>query len=236
MTQTNPSVTLPNASMGPVAAPAGPRERRIRFGQLALAIALVVVGALGAAGLVVVVAGEGRYLALARDVAYGAQIQESDLITVQITSPPGLSPVPASEIHRVVGNYAAMPLAKGTLLTSSQVTATRHPGPGEARIGITLRNDRLPGQHLRPGLLLLLVDTSGGDNFSSGDQPVTRTRTWEVILASAGNEEDRFMLGGAGSREVTLDVIVPARDAPLIATLAADGDIAVAVLPGQPGA
>lgn len=235
MSQMNPSVTAPGIPTGPVAAPAGPRERRVRFGQLALAIALVVVGALGTTALVVMVAGEDKYLALARDVAYGAQIQESDLITVQISSPPGLEPVPASEIHRVVGNYAAMPLARGTLLTSSQVTATRHPGQGEARIGITLRNDRLPSGRLQAGQVLLLVDTSDSRSGAS-DESVVRNRTWEAVLVGSDDGDQRFSLGTGSSRESTLDVIVPARHAPVIAALAANGDLAVAVLPGQPGA
>lgn len=231
--QASPSLsTQPTFPVTPVPAPVGPRERRVRLGHLGLAIALVVVGALGAAALVTMVAAEGEYLAIARDVEYGAQITNEDLVTVRIGRPPGLDPVPASEINRVVGNYAAMPLAAGTLLTASQVTAERHPGPGEVRLGINLRGERLPAQPIRPGNLLLLVDTST-QNTPTGERP-TAPRTWNALLVAVGGGGQGGLLSG-GSRTVTIDVIVAAQDAPVIAGLAANNNLSVAVLPGQPG-
>lgn len=229
MTQPQASLTPATVPAVPVPAPVGPRERRVRVGHLALAIALVVVGALGAATLVTMVAAEGEYLALARDVEYGAQINTEDLVIVRIGNPPGLDPVPASQINRVVGNYAAMPLAAGTLLTGSQVTAERHPGPGEVRLGINLRGERLPAQPIRPGNLLLLVDTGAQ---SGGERPTT-PRTWNALLVGVGGSGSGGLLSG-GTRNVTIDVIVAARDAPVIAGLAAGNNLSVAVLPGQP--
>jgi hypothetical protein len=209
--QASPSLsTQPTFPVTPVPAPVGPRERRVRLGHLGLAIALVVVGALGD----------------------GAQITNEDLVTVRIGRPPGLDPVPASEINRVVGNYAAMPLAAGTLLTASQVTAERHPGPGEVRLGINLRGERLPAQPIRPGNLLLLVDTST-QNTPTGERP-TAPRTWNALLVAVGGGGQGGLLSG-GSRTVTIDVIVAAQDAPVIAGLAANNNLSVAVLPGQPG-
>jgi hypothetical protein len=221
-------------TLGPVAAPGGPRERRVRFGHLALAIALVVVGALGAATLVTVVSAKDEYLALARDVGYGAQLVREDLVVVRITSPPGLRPWPASEIGRAVGNYATMPLVGGTLLTSAHVTNQRFPAAGEVRLGITLPGDRLPAQPVRPGNLVLLVDT--GLDGPGGPAPAPAPRTWQgTVLQVADDGSGGSILGGGRSRETTIDVIVTARDAPTIATLAANNQLSVAVLPGQPG-
>jgi hypothetical protein len=233
MTQSHIPLSPTAAPIAPVAAPVGPRERRVRFGHLALAIALVAVGALGTTTLVALVAADGAYLALARDVDYGAQITSDDLITVRISNPPGLEPVPASQANRVVGNYAAMPLAAGTLLTSAHVSGERHPGPGEVRLGITLRGERMPAQPIRAGQLLLLVET-GGQGNSGPDGPPARPRTWDAVLVAVGGDGSGGLLGG-GSRTVTLDVVVTARDAPVIAGLAADNELSVAVLPGQPG-
>jgi hypothetical protein len=221
-------------TLGPVAAPGGPRERRVRFGHLALAIALVVVGALGAATLVTVVSAKDEYLALARDVGYGAQLVREDLVVVRITSPPGLRPWPAGEIGRAVGNYATMPLVGGTLLTSAHVTNQRFPAAGEVRLGITLPGDRLPAQPVRPGNLVLLVDT--GLDGPGGPAPAAAPRTWQgTVLQVADDGSGGSILGGGRSRETTIDVIVTARDAPTIATLAANNQLSVAVLPGQPG-
>lgn len=222
---------------GPSAAPYGPRERKIRFGHLALAIALVVVGALGTSTLVAVVAADGEYLALAQDVDYGARITESDLMTVRMGNPAGIRPVPAGQRSEVVGTYATMPLASGTLLTESHWTDIPHPGQGEVRLGVTLRSDRLPAQPVRPGQVLMLVETasSGGEG---ADQLTRNARTWEsIVVGVSGGASGSGLLGGgdtSGGRGATLDVIVNARDAPDIAALAANNDLAVAVLPGQP--
>jgi hypothetical protein len=215
---------------GPVAAPHKPRERRVRFGHLALAIAMVVVGALGTTALVVLVSAEGEYLALARDVEYGAQFTEEDLIVVRITNQPGLEPVAAGDRDRVVGNYAAMPLAAGTLLTGDQVTNQPVP-PGQVRVGITLRGDRLPAQPLRDGALVLLVATTTA--AVPPGQPAPPPRTWQATVVGEPRGADGGILRGGGSATTTIDVVVAERDAPAVATHAANNELVVVVLPGQ---
>ena len=135
------AVAYPTA---PVAAPAGPRERRLRFGHLALAVALMAVGALGTVALVTAVSTTGEYLALQRDMAANAELTADDLTVVRINTAPGLRPVAAKDLDRVVGLYAAIPLVEGTLLTAAQLTAQPLPGPGQQVLGITLGSDRLP--------------------------------------------------------------------------------------------
>lgn len=232
MSQTTPPMT-PAALAGPVAAPHGPRERRVRFGHLALAIALVVVGALGTTALVTMVSATDRYLALARDVEFGAEITEADLTVVSLSSPPGLQPWPASERGRAVGNYATMPLAAGTLLTAAHVTNQPLPAPGEVRLGITMAGERLPAQPVRAGNLVLLVDTG---QSNSGGSPNPTPRTWQgTVLGVSDDGSGGGILGGGRGGDVTIDVVLTAADAPVIAALAANDQLSVAVLPGQPG-
>lgn len=233
MRKTN--LPLPANAVPVAAAPPGPRERRVRFGHLALAIALVVVGALGTAALVATASADGEYLAVARDVGYGAQLTQADLVTVRISNPPGVDPVPANRINRVVGNYATMPLAAGTLLTAAHVTDADHrePGAGEMRIGITLPGDRLPGRPVQPGHRIQLVETGPVE-----EPQAPPPRTWEAIVVDvSGSGSGSGILGGGGrTQETTLDVIVPVGDGPAIAALAAADELVVAVLAGQSGA
>lgn len=234
MSQTTPPMIPATVTAGPVAAPHGPRERRVRFGHLALAIALVVVGALGTTALVTMVSATDKYLALARDVPYGAQIARDDLTVVSISSPPGLDPVQASRIGQVVGNYAAMPLAKGTLLTGAHVTGQQQPAAGEVRLGITVPGERLPAQQIRSGNLVLLVDTAQGSSGGGTSNPAPQT--WQgTVLGVSDDGPGGSILGGGRAGDVTIDVVVTAADAPMIAALAANDQLSVAVLPGQPG-
>ena len=218
-------------SAGPVAAPAGPRERRMRFGHLALAVALIVVGALGTTALVAAASADGEYLALRRDVDFGAQLTEADLVAVRLTDSPGIDPIAASDIDRVVGTYATMRLARGSLLTPAQITAAPVPGVGEHVVGITLRGDRLPARHPRPGDPVLLVATP--ERAAGGAEPTGPPRTWTAtVTAVAGGDGSGFLGGNGGSGTVTVDVAVPAADGPAVATLAA-ADRIVVVLAGS---
>jgi hypothetical protein len=204
----------------PVAAPRWPRERRLRFGHLAAATALIVVGALGTAALVTAASAEDVYLAVSQDVDHGTVLTDEHLVDVRLGNPPELRPVPASERHRVVGAHATMPLAAGTLLTAAHVTADPIPGPGQHVVGITLRGERLPAQQPRPGDSVLLVATAerGGGDASLPTWSATVTR----VAGHGGG-----LLEGSSGRSITLDVAVPAHHGPEIARLAAANRLVV---------
>lgn len=223
--QTNTPLTPAMAPPGPVAAPRRPRERRVRFGHLALAIALIVVGALGTATLLVAVTAEGTYLAAARDIPYGSRLTDADLVTVRLNRAPELSPVPAAQRNQVVGNYAAMPIAAGTLLTGAQITGQQFPGPGEVRIGITLPPERLPGYDLQSGDQVRLVDTTDEETAATGDQPPAAPLSWEATVVDVTPPDSGSFFGSAGGGEMTIDLIVAATDADLIARLAANDNL-----------
>jgi hypothetical protein len=196
----------------------------MRFGHLAAAVALIVVGALGTAALVTAATADDLYLAIRRDVPYGAMLTGDDLVETRIGNPPELRPVPATERHRVVGAYATMPLASGTLLTAAHVTAVPVPAPGQHVVGITLRGERLPAQHPRPGDRVLLVATT---DRASGDSALP---TWPATVTRIAGHGGG-LLDGSSARTVTLDVAVPAAHGPEVARLAA-ADRLVVVLDG----
>ena len=96
----------------PRAAPpavAPPRTRR-RTGVLAAGVALVALGALGAAYLAQTVGGTVAVLAVVRDVAPGQVVQAADLTIADINTDPALSPVPADRLQSVIGQRAAAAL------------------------------------------------------------------------------------------------------------------------------
>jgi len=222
-----PTVAAPPA---PIPAPTGPRERRLRFGHLALAVALVVVGALGTVALVTAASATGEYLALRRDVDFGARLTADDLTVVRINAAPGLKPVAASDLERVVGLYAAVPLSEGTLLTAAQLTNQPLPGPGQQVLGITLSGDRLPATRPEPGDRVLLVATPAQGAAAGEDQ--APPRTWAATVVKVVGSGSGGFLGRGGLETVTLDVSVPAADGPTVATLAAT-DRLVVVLSGE---
>lgn len=204
----------------------------MRFGHLALAVALVVVGALGTAALVTAASASGEYLALRRDVAFAAQLTADDLTVVRINAAPGLRPVPARDLDRVVGLYAAVPLSEGTLLTAAQLTDRPVPGPGQQVLGITLSGDRLPATRPDPGDRILLVATPAQGAVAGDGDAASSPPTWTATVVRVVGSDSGSLLGRGGTETVTLDVAVSAADGPVVATMAAT-DRLVVLLTGE---
>jgi hypothetical protein len=198
-------------------------RRRMRRGWMAFGVLAIVLSALGSATLFRALGPSGEYLAVARDVPAGAQVTRADLIEVRLPGAPGLAPVPAREADRVLGMYATVPLAAGTLVSLSQLTDERVPGPGEQLVAVPLARDQVPGRTLRPGDPVLLVATTGGQAAGGrGDEP---PRTF------AGRVHD-VQDGGARGGTLVVSVLVAERDGASVASLAAAGRVAVVLVPG----
>lgn len=218
-----PAPTMPVTS-GPVSAPRVVGQRRLRTGHLGLAVALIAVGGLLAAFAFYAATRTGDFLAVARPVAAGSTITEADLVTVQVNSAIGLSPVPASQRSTVIGQRAKVSLVAGTLLTKEQLTRTELVGPGQQQVGIGLKPERMPAKQLRPGDKVQLVATaapnsvssSADDNDDSSTQVERYTAT--VVDTSPRSENDATTV---------LYVAVSENDAPRVVALAAAERIGV---------
>jgi hypothetical protein len=197
------------------------QQRRVRRGWVAIGVLAIVLSALGSASLFRALGPSQEYLAVARDVPVGAQLTRADLRTVRLPGTPGLSPVPAGQADRVLEMYAAVPLAGGTLVSLSQLTDVRVPGPGEQLVAIPLGRDQLPGGMLRPGDQLLLVATTGGPAASRADEsPRTFVARVHDVWEGAGR-----------GNSLVVSVLVADRDGVPVAGLAAAGRVAVVLVP-----
>src|SRR4051795_13582812 len=108
MTDTRPSRTsAPSRSAGvnglsraPVLPP--PRRRR-RPALLALALTMVVLGALGAAYLATSLGETSPVIAVAREVPWGQQLTAADLVEARVSADPALTPIPYAQRDQVIG-------------------------------------------------------------------------------------------------------------------------------------
>src|SRR3954451_8903354 len=102
MTDTRPSKTSapsPSAAVNglPRAPALPPPRRRRRPALLALAVAMVVLGALGAAYLATALGQTSPVIAVAREVPWGRQITAADLVEARVSADPALDPIPYGE-------------------------------------------------------------------------------------------------------------------------------------------
>ena len=113
--------------------PSAPRERKPALA--ALALLLIVGGALGAAYLVVQNGQRVSAIEITQQLGPGQQIPASALQEVQIAAGGGPSYVPWSEACQVTQFYAATAIPPGTLLTNLMCSQDQQPGRGPRRGG-----------------------------------------------------------------------------------------------------
>jgi hypothetical protein len=190
-----------------------------------LGVLLVVLGAVVAYLLVDMVGVTRPYLALARDVPYGATIGAEDLTVVQVNPSAGLRLVPAGQRDQVVGRQAATQLFAGSPLTAGQVTDRGVPAPGQQVVGVELKPGQVPARALRAGepvLLVVVPPTSvvgvPDTQAQNGVSTIPATVAGQTVSQANGN--------------VRVDVAVAAADGPRVASMAVAGRIVLVATSG----
>ena len=200
-----------------------PPRRRRRPALLALAVTMVVLGALGAAYLATSLGQTSPVIAIAREVPWGQTLTAADLVEARISDDPALEPIPYSDRDQVIGLIAATTLAPGSLLTRDALTDQRLPAPGQQLVGVGVSAVQLPTTALRPGDDVLLVPVPAGSAPAATDGG--GPSAVEATVVQSGPT------GTDGLRVV--DMLVDAADGPDVAARAAAGLIAIVVVAGE---
>lgn len=206
----------PGSRRRPAQAPViAPTRTRRRSGVLAAGVALVAVGALGAAYLTQVVGDTVAVVAVARDVQPGEVIERADLTVADVSRDPALDPVPADQLSELVGRRAAVALTSGSLLTEAAVTEQVVPPAGQSLVGVALQSAQLPAEPLQPGDRIRIVDTPP----SQAEPPAATPQTIPGVVVSAVGPDD--------SGQTIVNVTVPSSQAADLAARVATGRIAL---------
>lgn len=199
--------------------PAPRRDKRPALA--ALALLLVLLGALGSA-LVAFRSGSRVDVLVARtDIAVGSVIEREDLTTARVAAD-GVALIPASAAQGYYGRYAASRIPAGTLLTDPMLHAGDPVPDGAELVGLIVDPTRRttavpqPGDVVRP--YVVTGDGSGGVGSGLGQAVVEAAQVVDVGEAGSG-----------GVLSVTL--LVRAEDAGTVATYAAGQQLAITTLP-----
>jgi hypothetical protein len=215
-----PRPTAPASRRAPRAA----RERKPALA--ALALLLIVGGALGAVYLVVQNGHRVAAIEITQPVGAGQQIPLSAMREVEIAPGGGLGYVPWSDASQVNQFYAATAIPPGTLLSSAMVARTNNLAAGKAVVGLALKDGQLP-DGLQAGDHVNVYEVSDAAQSCPGTAGSVLA-TGAVVLGISAP--------GAAASQSAIDVRValdPAA-AGAVACNAANGNVGVAMLP-QPG-
>lgn len=191
-------------------------KRRISWPLLRISLIAVVVGVLGFVYLYDAGTKTGPVLAVAQPVAAGHVIRPDDLRVVQAKATSGVDLIPAGELSSVVGQVAAVGLARDSLLARAQLGNRSVLDAGRVAIGVGLKDGQFPVA-LRPGDHVRVLDTGGTENGGEASELVRDAVVFAMPLPSQG--------GG-----VVVPLNVAEADAPKIAAAAAAGRVVLVLL------
>lgn len=223
MTTTLPAPAgIPGGADGRGRLPTPHRDRRPALA--ALALLLIVAGALASAVVAYRSGDRVDVLTAARDIPPGQQITDSDFAVARIAADDA-AVIDAASRGNFAGTRSTTRIPKGTLLNRTMFLAGDVVPADAVIVGVTLSEAQQPAATLRIGDVVraYLVPRSN-DGALSG-------QAGQVLLKSARVMEVREGRGGTDGSAVSL--LVPASEASTFVPAAAAGQVALARLPDQ---
>lgn len=198
--------------------PAPPRQRRPAMA--ALAVLLIVGGALLAGLLAVRMDSREPMVTVTRDLPAGTQITEADLGQAQVAAE-GLDLVPAEQVDQVIGTYTSSRVLEGQLLDRRVLTTEGPLTDGQHAIVSVVLNPGLAPESVRDGDVVMVVRAAPESSNEAG-----RAITEAYVMERSAASRDDF--GGGTAGELTL--LVPAAAAQAVVDAAGNNRAGIAVL------
>jgi hypothetical protein len=216
-------------SLGAAAGQRLPVPRRERKPAMAaLAVLLIVGGALVSAYLVMVSSQRVPVIRIAQPVAAGQRIPASALQEVQVSSAGDLDYIPWGDRGKVSQTFATVTLVKGALLTNGMISTDSSVAKGTVVVGLALKPGQMPAAGLQPGdrVALYAVTPQNGQSGPQNGAVLAPSATVYDVVRPGQNDVQ--------SDTVTVSVSVPVADAPQVTQASSAGAVAVALLaPGE---
>ncbi|GAA2451600.1 hypothetical protein GCM10010191_82200 [Actinomadura vinacea] len=203
--------------------PAAPRERKPALA--ALAVLLILGGALASAYLVMASGQRVSAIRIAQPVAAGQRIPLNALEEVQVSDTGADYYINWTERAAVARTYAAVPLVQGALLTNRMVSRTDDAAKGRVVVGLALKPGQFPSRGMETGKRVSLYAVGGG---TGGGPRAGTVLSADAIVVGVTQGGDSGRLRGD---QTTVDVAVPPNEAPLVTQGASAGTVAVALIP-----
>ncbi len=233
------SVPAPNLN-GPAVGsrlPVAPRERKPALA--ALAVLLILVGALGATVMVLRAGNKVSVVEVTADVAVGDKIPLSAMREVMVADGTDVKYIRWNQRQDLASNWrAATNLTSGSIVVNSMITQKSEVlAAGKTLVGLSLKKGQFPSG-LADGLTVAAY-LVGNDVKSSGDSSGSSGSSGSTGGAEpiSGNlvikDIDTGSNSSFGDGSETITVIADAADAGALATASAAGDVSLVLVPSK---
>ncbi|MEU9554952.1 hypothetical protein [Streptomyces fumanus] len=224
---------------GPAQAPVGdrlptpPRERKPALA--ALAVLLILVGALGATMLVLRVGDRIEVVKVTKDIQAGESITDKNVTSVMVAEDPGIHYVEWSHREALKAYKAKSTIYAGSLVVGEMFAKEQQLPAGKAALGVALKEGQYP-EDIKPGdhVAAYRVGTNNSSS-SSGSGDDTAASSGGGALVDDAQVYTVKEPGGStiSTGTLSLTLLVDAGDAAALASAASAGELAVVRVPAK---
>ncbi|MFD7464943.1 hypothetical protein [Streptomyces tendae] len=213
--------------------PSPPRERKPALA--ALAVLLILVGALGATMLVLRAGDRVEAIQLTADVKAGESITDDNIKSVMVNDDSGANFVAWSQRESLMKLQAKSTLYGGTVVVGEMFADKSGMEEGKATVGVSLKEGQYPkglGSGDNVAVYRVGNKTSGGDQDggASGSAGADNSLLVErAVVESAGASSSDSIT----STNLPVTLTVDAADVPALTQAASAGEVAVVLIPGN---
>ncbi|MEU0058834.1 hypothetical protein [Streptomyces sp. NPDC006334] len=161
--------------------PTPPRERKPALA--ALAVLLILVGALGATMLVLRAGDRIEVMKVVKDVPAGESVKESDVTSVMVAADTGVKYVHMDQMAQLAKLKARSTIYAGTVLVGQMFADTADIPAGKASVGLALKEGQYPSD-IKAGDTVNVYNVDGGTG-KSGSGSTSSSASNPLIVAGA---------------------------------------------------
>ncbi|MFF4760604.1 hypothetical protein [Streptomyces sp. NPDC001292] len=216
--------------------PTAPRERKPALA--ALAVLLILVGALGATMLVLQAGDRIEVVKVTKEIPAGESVTSNDVTSVLVAADDSINYVQWSQLDALKTLKAKSTIYKDTVVMGQMFAEKSSLPAGKASVGVALKEGQYPA-NIKNGDVVAVYRVgdnasssgsgSGGSSGSAGSTSGGNLIVDRARVSSKSDNSDAAVSTGS----LSLTLLVDQSDAAAVAQAASAGSVAVVVVPGN---
>ncbi|WP_409470313.1 hypothetical protein [Streptomyces sp. HC307] len=212
--------------------PTPPRERKPALA--ALAVLLILVGALGATMLVLQAGDRIEVVKVTKDIQAGESVTEKDVTSVMVADDPSINYIKWSQLETLKTLKARTTIYDDTIVMGQMFGENAEFPAGKASVGLALKEGQYPSD-IKVGdtVAVYNVDSSSSDSTDSDSSSASTSSGGLLVDKAKVNTKKDSGDATVSTGNLSLTLLVDQADAEAVAKAAAAGAVAIVHVSGN---
>ncbi|MGW3723752.1 hypothetical protein [Streptomyces sp. NPDC000851] len=212
--------------------PTPPRERKPALA--ALAVLLILVGALGATMLVLQAGDRVEVVKVTKDIQAGESVTDKDVTSVMVADDTSINYIKWSQLDTLKSLKARTTIYKDTVVMGQMFGETAEFPAGKASVGLALKEGQYPSD-IKAGdtVAVYNVDSSSSDSTDSDSSSASTSAGGLLVDKAKVNTMKESGDATVSTGNLSLTLLVDQADAEAVAKAAAAGAVAIVHVSGN---